>query len=247
MQITALHSDWTLRSLAPEPDYHQPQLQKPGPLPARVPGFVHLDLVREGVILDPFQRRAEIGAAWVDGTDWSYATTFAWSPTEGAPRRVLRFAGLDTVCEVFLNGERIGGVGQYVRSARDRRDRPPEGGERASGRLQERGGGRRRAAAGLLRGERHPVGHAVVRRARVRAQGGLHERLGLGSPPGVVRRLGRGRASGVRGPHPGGQLPPGAAGERSVPRVGRSDDRGRGRAGVRGRGPDLRAGRVGRA
>ena len=108
MKTTALHSDWTFRPLGLEPDYHQPQLQRPGPMPAQVPGSVHLDLVREGVIADPFARRAEIGAAWVDGTDWSYATTFAWSPTEGAPRRVLRFAGLDTVCEVFLNGERVG-------------------------------------------------------------------------------------------------------------------------------------------
>ncbi len=108
MNTRTLHDDWTFRPLGLQPDYPQPQLQRPSWMPAQVPGFVHLDLVREGAIADPFVRKAEIGAGWVDETDWSYRTTFAWSPTEGMPRRVLRFAGLDTVCEIFLNGASIG-------------------------------------------------------------------------------------------------------------------------------------------
>ncbi len=76
-------------------------------LPAEVPGHVHLDLMANGAIPDPFVRMNEMAVQWVDEKDWSYRTTFDWSPKDGAPRRVLRFNGLDTVCTVFLNGEEV--------------------------------------------------------------------------------------------------------------------------------------------
>ena len=108
MQTRTLHDDWQFLPQGLAPDYPQPQLQRPTWMPAQVPGFVHLDLVREGVIGDPFYRSQEIGSQWVDETDWSYRTTFAWEPTAGKPRRVLRLAGLDTVCTILLNGEKVG-------------------------------------------------------------------------------------------------------------------------------------------
>ncbi len=74
-------------------------------LPADVPGHVHLDLMANSVIPDPFVGMQEAGVQWVDEKDWSYRTKFAWLPKDGAPRRVLRFNGLDTVCTVTLNGE----------------------------------------------------------------------------------------------------------------------------------------------
>ena len=76
-------------------------------LPADVPGHVHLDLMANGVIPDPFVGVQEYGVQWVDEKDWSYRTTFEWTAKEGAPRRVLRFNGLDTVCSVRLNGQEI--------------------------------------------------------------------------------------------------------------------------------------------
>ena len=76
-------------------------------LPADVPGHVHLDLLANGVIPDPFVGMQEAGVQWVDEKDWSYRTTFAWTPKTAAPRRVLRFNGLDTVCTVRLNGAEI--------------------------------------------------------------------------------------------------------------------------------------------
>ena len=74
---------------------------------ARVPGCVHDDLIRHGVIADPFYRMNERECAWVDDCDWVYRCRFDWSPVSGCPKRVLRFEGLDTVCTVFLNGEKI--------------------------------------------------------------------------------------------------------------------------------------------
>lgn len=79
----------------------------PGWLPATVPGHVHLDLVANGIIEHPFKEMHELGCRWVDEADWSYRTTFEWHPDASRPFRVLKFAGLDTVCEVFLNGQRL--------------------------------------------------------------------------------------------------------------------------------------------
>lgn len=76
-------------------------------LPARVPGHVHLDLIRHGVIADPFQERAEIGCQWVDESSWVYRRRFDFSPDPALPRQLLRFEGLDTVCRVFLNGAKV--------------------------------------------------------------------------------------------------------------------------------------------
>lgn len=74
---------------------------------AVVPGHVHCDLMRHGLIADPFVRENEKDCQWVDDRDWSYRCVFDWSSTTGLPRRVLRFEGLDTICSVFLNGEKI--------------------------------------------------------------------------------------------------------------------------------------------
>ncbi len=74
-------------------------------LPARVPGHVHLDLIDNGIIAHPFERMYEIGCQWVDERDWSYRTCFEWQADSALPKRVLRFEGLDTICQVSLNGE----------------------------------------------------------------------------------------------------------------------------------------------
>ena len=76
-------------------------------LPARVPGHIHLDLIEQGVIADPFERMNELGCQWVDEQEVSYRTHFEFEPDPSAPRRVLRFEGLDTVCRVYLNGAPI--------------------------------------------------------------------------------------------------------------------------------------------
>jgi beta-mannosidase len=76
-------------------------------LPAQVPGHVHLDLVRHGVIADPFGARGELGCQWVDETSWVFKKKITFTADVSRPRRVLRFEGLDTVCRIFLNGAPI--------------------------------------------------------------------------------------------------------------------------------------------
>jgi beta-mannosidase len=77
-------------------------------LPAEVPGHVHLDLMRHGIIADPFVALGELGCQWVDETDWTYRTEFDFAPDPDLPRRTIEFAGLDTVSSVYLNGELLG-------------------------------------------------------------------------------------------------------------------------------------------
>ena len=76
-------------------------------LPARVPGHVHLDLIRHGIIADPQEGRAELGCQWVDESSWVFRKRFQFHKEAALPRQLLRFAGLDTVCAVWLNGERL--------------------------------------------------------------------------------------------------------------------------------------------
>lgn len=72
-------------------------------MPAQVPGSVHLDLIANDVIPDPHEKRYEIGAQWIDKEAWAYRTTFDWTPQPNTTRRVLRFDGLDTISDVYLN------------------------------------------------------------------------------------------------------------------------------------------------
>jgi len=106
MQVTrqTLNTGWRVREAPPA---NTPAHNHLPWLPAQVPGHVHLDLMRAGVIPDPFQRLHERAVAWVDDSDWVYETTF--TADDPAPANAyLVFHGLDTVAEITLNGEALG-------------------------------------------------------------------------------------------------------------------------------------------
>ena len=108
MQVTRqlIDTGWRVREVAAPGA--PPPTQLPW-LPAQVPGHVHLDLMRAGVIPDPFARLHERDVAWVAESDWEYETTFAVdNPVPG--HAYLLFHGLDTVAEITLNGEPLGHV-----------------------------------------------------------------------------------------------------------------------------------------
>jgi beta-mannosidase len=102
-KVIPINSNWRFQEL---PATDVPAHCRLPWLPARVPGHVHLDLVREGVIPHPFQRMHEHDVAWVDERDWIYETTFQLEAQPANPR--LIFHGLDTVAEIQLNGSEIG-------------------------------------------------------------------------------------------------------------------------------------------
>ncbi len=98
-----LSQNWRLREIPPD---RLPVHNRLPSLPAEVPGGVHLDLMRAGVIPDPFVRLQEHDVAWVDDRDWAYETTFTVETP--SPNMFLRFGGLDTLAEIMLNGELLG-------------------------------------------------------------------------------------------------------------------------------------------
>ncbi len=80
-------------------------------IPARIPGCVHLDLTRAGLIEDPFRSDKERAVRWVDETAWTYTCRFRTGSefeAESGVRRQLVFEGLDTFAEIVLDGNRLG-------------------------------------------------------------------------------------------------------------------------------------------
>jgi beta-mannosidase len=76
--------------------------------PAAVPGVVHLDLLSNGIIDDPYYRLNERSQQWIDKEDWMYQTEFSLSKEElTAANARLHFYGLDCYADVYLNGEKI--------------------------------------------------------------------------------------------------------------------------------------------
>ena len=77
-------------------------------LEADVPGTIHTDLLRHGLINDPFFRDNERNVQWVDKVDWVYRTEFTVAETFFAmPAIQLVAKGLDTVAEIFVNDNLI--------------------------------------------------------------------------------------------------------------------------------------------
>ncbi len=72
--------------------------------PAQVPGCVHLDLLRNKLIPDPFYRDNEAKLQWIENADWEYRGTIQASDELLKHRHIeLVFEGLDTYSDVSLN------------------------------------------------------------------------------------------------------------------------------------------------
>ena len=77
-------------------------------LPAAVPGTIHTDLMANGLLEDPFYRDNERKVQWVDKVEWLYRTEFNVADDFVAEDAVQLVAeGLDTVADIFLNGQPV--------------------------------------------------------------------------------------------------------------------------------------------
>ena len=81
--------------------------EKTGTVSATVPGCVHTDLKKCGKIDDYYWRDNNDACQWIENEDFTYTCTF---DAEESAFSTLVFEGLDTYCEIYLNGERIGGA-----------------------------------------------------------------------------------------------------------------------------------------
>jgi beta-mannosidase len=81
------------------------QQDENGWLPATVPGDVHLDLLTNKKISDPFFRDNESKLQWIEHENWEYRLSFSVTAAMLARSHVdLVFDGLDGVAEVYVNG-----------------------------------------------------------------------------------------------------------------------------------------------
>jgi beta-mannosidase len=77
-------------------------------VPAQVPGDVHLDYERAGLIADPFFGTNHDLCRWMEDWDWWYRSEVT-PPVPGPGQRLhLLFEGLDVFATVYLNGREIG-------------------------------------------------------------------------------------------------------------------------------------------
>lgn len=117
MKNIYLPSEWTLTSDAVA-----------SAVSAVVPGCVHADLRRAGIIPDMFYRDNNKELAYIENNDWCYSCSFE---AEAHPEACLVFEGLDTYADVYLNGIHIGSadnmflphsfpVGEYLRTGNNR-------------------------------------------------------------------------------------------------------------------------------
>jgi beta-mannosidase len=79
-----------------------------GWLPATVPGDVHLDLLTNKRIDDPFSRDNESKLQWIESESWEYRLNFDITSALLARTNVeLVFDGLDAEAQVYLNGAQV--------------------------------------------------------------------------------------------------------------------------------------------
>ena len=104
MIIHELKDNWTLTVIGKN-IYDIPEK----PVSTRVPSTVYGTLLDNGLIPDPYYRDNELKATRLMENDFAYETDF----TLGAEERkanclILRFEGIDTIADVYLNDRKIG-------------------------------------------------------------------------------------------------------------------------------------------
>jgi beta-mannosidase len=76
--------------------------------PAQVPGVVQTDLLKDGLIPDPFYQDNDTRLQWIGLTDWEYRTTFQVDAATLAHDHVdFVFEGLDTYADVYVNDQAV--------------------------------------------------------------------------------------------------------------------------------------------
>jgi beta-mannosidase len=94
-----LSGQWTFESRSADKNYRAY---------AAVPGCVHTDLLKAGLIPDPYYRDNEATLQWIGESNWLYRRSYQVSKTLLAKEKLsLRCEGLDTFAEVRINGSSV--------------------------------------------------------------------------------------------------------------------------------------------
>jgi beta-mannosidase len=101
--VVVLDHGWQFRQITPAA-----QPSETGWLPATVPGDVHLDLLANKKIPDPFYRDNESKLQWIQNASWEYRLNFNVAPALLSQSNIdLVFDGLDAASQVYLNGIQV--------------------------------------------------------------------------------------------------------------------------------------------
>jgi beta-mannosidase len=88
-------------------------------LPATVPGDVHLDLLANKRIPEPFYRDNEKKLQWIENAAWEYRRNVSVdASTLTQQHQVLVFKGIDAAAKVFVNGEQVAAPNNMFREWR---------------------------------------------------------------------------------------------------------------------------------
>lgn len=102
----SLHQSWTVQTERWDT-----------PVKATVPGDLYSDLLAAGKMEDPYYRDNELAALPLSDADYDYETTFAVDTDAFAKEfQTLRFEGVDTLADIFLNGEKLASVNNMHRT-----------------------------------------------------------------------------------------------------------------------------------
>jgi len=97
-----LHQGWQFKTASPER-----------------PGTVHTDLYQSKFIPDPFYADNEKQLGWIHESDWVYRLEFNLPEDFKLDQPIfLVFEGLDTIANIFLNGNRLGSAENMFRRYR---------------------------------------------------------------------------------------------------------------------------------
>jgi beta-mannosidase len=106
----SLNGDWTVTPLPLDASYLLFTQTNAEPIPARVPGEIHLDLMRAGRMEDPdVGDNARTRCRWPEGSSWWYARAFVVPPGFlRQDQQMLVFDGIDLCSQIFVNGVQVG-------------------------------------------------------------------------------------------------------------------------------------------
>ena len=73
-----------------------------------VPGCIHTDLLKNGLISDPFNRNNEKNLQWINEKNWNYRLLFKVNEEIlMKENKTICFEGIDTYADIFLNKKKF--------------------------------------------------------------------------------------------------------------------------------------------
>jgi beta-mannosidase len=115
MKINLNNLKWQIKGFWPNVPFLGKSIELGNPLlgvtdwiDATVPGGVHFDLLKSGVIEDPDYEMNSLKCEWVENRWWMYKTTFKIDKNLQNKSLTLIFKGVDYKAHFYINGEKLG-------------------------------------------------------------------------------------------------------------------------------------------